>query len=537
MQINASELVDGPLANLEPVLRCQPTDTFYCTNIRFWDGIYDPDCLYISRASTLAERPPVPKDRYQIQLLLIEDVPIPPAWLDAPAARIVTFPAHTDPFRLFNAISDSGFCLPRYAMKLTELLDSIPKDDFNTIAGHVSRILGRPVALLTPHLRLLASSSSIQGEGLTDRYFKPLWGYNLSGHLSPMMLSPSGHKVWTLKDYPDAVGALLSPIIHEGELKDVLGYLYCPEIPKADAMANSPALRYISRLLNPRFIRFIREGQGDNAVFSLLLDKIVSGDLKDDALVASLLRQTSFTVPRNMTLIIILADPLASDWPVHYAEALYGDLWPTAWTATISNQVVLLIGNSELPVLQSDTLALFEQRLADYHCTAGISGVFHDFDCYLRNHFHRAFCAAVVSSQRRGRRFCTYDEAALYHLSCDNINVAALTAFKDAFVDPSLMRLVSYDSAHNTDYLTTLRYYWLYNRNSAAICRLLHIQRSTLFYRLTKIREILEQDFNDYQSLIQLSIGIAILEVRGVVPTLLPPEAPPLPGKAPKEEE
>lgn len=529
MRIIARELAEGPLSSLAPVLRCRPEDVFYCSNMRFWDGFYDPDCLYIGKSSALSPQPPVVEGRYQIQLLLIEDQPIPQRWLDDPAARIISFPAETDPFQLFNAISDSGFCLPRYAMKLTELLDSIPNDDFSAIARHVSNILGRPVALLTPRLQLLAFSA--ETDESAERLFTRLRSYRLNGYLSPGMLALDSYQVYPLKDYPGASGALLTPIVHEGELKDVLGYIYCPEIPKAVAVANLPALRYISRLLTNRFLRFIREDRGEDAAFSLLMGKIISGELRDDALIATLLAQTNFTVPKNMVLITVMADAIPPDSLAEFSNSLCRDVWPKTRAALVGSQIILLIGSDEEEVLSPASLALFDQRLAAYHCTAGISQVFHSFDRYLRNYFHRTFCAAIVAARRTGLRYSRYEEAALYHLSCDNTNVAALTPFKDAFVDPNLMRLVDYDATHNTDYLTTLRYYWLYNRNSNAICRLLHIQRSTLFYRLTKIRELLNQDFNDYQSLLQLSVGIAILEVRGVIPALLASEPPPAPGK------
>lgn len=535
MRIIARELADGPLFNLSPVLKCKPEDVFFCSNMRFWDGYYDPDCLYIGKASSLSPQPPKAEGRYQIQMLLIEDQPIPPLWLEDPAARIISFPSDTDPFQLFNAISDSGFCLPRYAMKLTELLDSIPNDDFSAIASHVSNILGRPVALLTPRLRLLAFSE--ESDDSANCLLTQLRRFRLHGHLAPRMLSLETHHVYPLKDYPDTSGALLSPIIHEGELKDVLGYIYCPEISKSVALANLPALRYISRLLTTRFLRFLREDRGEDAAFSLLMGKIISGELRDDTLIATLLAQTNFTVPKNMVLITVMADAIPPDSLAEFSDSLCRDVWPKTRAALVGSQIILLIGSDEEEVLSAESLALFEQRLITYHCTAGISQVFHSFDRYLRNYFHRTFCAAIVAARRNGPRYSRYEEAALYHLSCDNTNVAALTPFKDAFIDPNLMRLVDYDASHNTDYLTTLRYYWLYNRNSTAICRLLHIQRSTLFYRLTKIRELLNQDFNDYQSLLQLSVGIAILEVRGVIPALLPSEVPPTPGKSSVEEE
>ncbi len=516
-----------------PVVHCDPNDDLFCSNIRFWDGVFDPDSLYIGRTSALAATPPVVEPPLQIQLLLIEDAPIPEEWLACPAAKIISFPRDTDPLGLFNAINDSGFCLPRYAMKLSELIESIPSNDFPTIARKISQILGRPVALLTPALHVLASSDQDEENQLLTRR---LTRSNLSGHLSPVMLSPGDHRVWPLKAYPKKSGSLLAPIIHEGELREVLGYIYCPAIPKADAMANLSALRYIARLLVSRFLRFVRKDRAGDAAFSLLLGKVISGELKDDEIIAAQVRQAGVSEPKYMVLVTILADNLAADDLVGCADALYMDIWPQTRAALIGNQIILLIGQDDLPVIKPEELERFEALLADYQCTAGISECFQKVDHYLRNHFHRSFCAAIVAAQRGLRRCGTYGDSALYHLSSDITNVAALTPFKDAFVDPCLLRLVDYDTAHGTDYLTTLRYYWLYNRSSAAICRVLFIQRSTLFYRLTKIRELLEQDFNDYRSLIQLSVGIAILEAKGVIPSLPQPEEPPAPGKTPREE-
>lgn len=534
MRIRVAELADSVLAGMGPVLRCRPEDMLYCSNIRFWDGIYDPDCLYIARSSDLEPTPPPVAAPYQLQMLLIEDLPAPAAWLACPEARILSFPGSADPLRLFNTISDSGFCLPRYAMKLTELLESIPDDDYDTIAKRVSNILGRKATLLTPGLRALSGPDDDRPK--QDRHLRRLRELDLSGHLAPVMLSSGERKVWPLKEFPGEVGELLTPITHDGELRDVLGYIYCPDFPKADAVANLPALRYISRLLTSRFVRFIRENRGGDAAFSLLLGKIISGEMKDNATISTQLQQLGFVVPKNMVLITVLADSLSPDDLVECAECLYRDVWPQTKAALVGNQIILLIGRDELPVVTPEELSRFEKHLAEYQCTAGISEVFHSFDRYLRNHFHRSFCAAIVASQRGGQRYTAYKNCALYHLSSDTTNVAALSPFKDAFVDPRLMQLIEYDNAHSTDYLTTLRYYWIYNRSSTDICRLLHIQRSTLFYRLTKIREILEQDFNDYHSLIQLSVGISILEARGLIPTLNTPEEPPAPGKALREE-
>ena len=385
MRIQAAELAEGPLAGLHPTIRCRPDCTFYCSNIRFWDGIYDSDCLYIARSSELPAQPPAVEAPCQLQLLLIEDVPVPTAYLSCPAACILTFPVETDPLRLYNAINDSGFSLPRYAMKLTELLESIPEDDFATISRRIGNILGRSAALLTPSFRLLACSDAQGVDARRLRQIRHLPSNELSAYLCAVMFTGEERRAWPVREFPRASGALLMPIIHEGELKEILGYIYCPDIPRGDALANASALRYISQLLASRFLQFIREGRGDDTIFSILLGKVISGEIKDDGAIAAALKQMGFSVPRHMVLITVLADNLSPEAMAACVEALHRDVWPQTRAALVGSQIILLLGRESEPVITPEELELFAGCLEKYQCTAGISETFRQLDHFLRN--------------------------------------------------------------------------------------------------------------------------------------------------------
>ena len=55
--------------------------------------------------------------------------------------------------------------------------------------------------------------------------------------------------------------------------------------------------------------------------------------------------------------------------------------------------------------------------------------------------------------------------------------------------------LKEYDQAHRTEYLDTLRIYLAQNRNAVKSAAQLHIHKSTFFYRLGKITEILGMEW------------------------------------------
>ncbi|MBE5996093.1 MAG: hypothetical protein E7240_01905 [Lachnospiraceae bacterium] len=60
----------------------------------------------------------------------------------------------------------------------------------------------------------------------------------------------------------------------------------------------------------------------------------------------------------------------------------------------------------------------------------------------------------------------------------------------EEFLVPGLSLLAQYDEENNTDYMNTLRVYLMEDRNISQAAQKLSMHRSTLMYRLKKIREI-----------------------------------------------
>lgn len=76
-----------------------------------------------------------------------------------------------------------------------------------------------------------------------------------------------------------------------------------------------------------------------------------------------------------------------------------------------------------------------------------------------------------------------------------------------------LLALKEHDAVHHSDYYTTLKVYLESHLNAVQASRKLFIHRSTFLYRLEKIQELININFEDQESLFYLMISYHILEL------------------------
>lgn len=76
-----------------------------------------------------------------------------------------------------------------------------------------------------------------------------------------------------------------------------------------------------------------------------------------------------------------------------------------------------------------------------------------------------------------------------------------------------LLTLKEYDKTHNSDYFTTLKVYLESHLNAVQASRRLFIHRSTFLYRLEKIQDLVNINFDDLELLFYLMISYHILDL------------------------
>lgn len=142
---------------------------------------------------------------------------------------------------------------------------------------------------------------------------------------------------------------------------------------------------------------------------------------------------------------------------------------------------------------------------------AGFSNVFHDFT-RLRHYYRQASTALDYCRLRNDTMwYYTFDDIAMDYLAdlcCSEFEPEELCCCE-------LKRLMEYDEKNKTELYQTLCAYILKERNTVAASSALYVGRSTLFYRLRKIKEITGLDASGMSEPVKnlyLRLSIFILE-------------------------
>ena len=84
---------------------------------------------------------------------------------------------------------------------------------------------------------------------------------------------------------------------------------------------------------------------------------------------------------------------------------------------------------------------------------------------------------------------------------------------REAAVHPDIKYLIAYDQDNRTEYFHTLSVYIYCGRNALKSAEMLHIHKSTFFYRMNKITELLGGSME--QRVFQYEISLRLLKLSG----------------------
>lgn len=147
--------------------------------------------------------------------------------------------------------------------------------------------------------------------------------------------------------------------------------------------------------------------------------------------------------------------------------------------------------------------------LRDSFIKAGFSNEFTGFSRML-SYYRQAAIALEVGSRRNSFKWVhRFDDIALDYMleqCCGELPEELVCSRK-------LLELKIFDQEHHTDYFNTLSIYVKNHLNAVQSAKLLYIHRSTFLYRMEKIREILNLNLDDYNTLLYVMITLKKLEM------------------------
>ncbi|MEC9490520.1 MAG: helix-turn-helix domain-containing protein [Halanaerobiales bacterium] len=147
----------------------------------------------------------------------------------------------------------------------------------------------------------------------------------------------------------------------------------------------------------------------------------------------------------------------------------------------------------------------FNQKKSSYKLA--VSSSFSEIADFKNSYFNTINTLNMIEEQSE-KNYAFYDQLEIKKLLAKN-NTEELKDFADKILKP----LKEYGGSSKNDLLKTLRIYLQSNCSWTSSKEELHIHGNTLSYRLNRIKEILNIDFDDYNDRLKLQLAFEIEEI------------------------
>lgn len=180
-------------------------------------------------------------------------------------------------------------------------------------------------------------------------------------------------------------------------------------------------------------------------------------------------------------------------------------MYPNSMSVVYQDSVVLFI-NQETPVLLTEEFTKpMEEFASRNRMKASISQPFADI-LRIKSYYEQAKNALELGERMNPELRLYFAMNLLPQYLFSNADYIGL----EVGIHHHLHQLHDYDTENNTDFIQTLRAYLKHDRNATQTAEALHIHRSTFFYRVKKIEEILGISLTDSDLLFLYELSFKI---------------------------
>ncbi len=290
-----------------------------------------------------------------------------------------------------------------------------------------------------------------------------------------------------------------------------VGFLTIPEINKPLTNLHIELVETLSFCIAQVFERdmFLLKAKGDyEGAFPL--DALTGANLSK-MYIAYQLNRLGWGYNDKYSVMVIKSYQSETELVENYSHYRYllMQIFPDCQIVTIKNSIVSTVHEKTFLSLSVDEQDEFRLFLEQKHLKCGCSIEFNDF-LKIASYYKQALEALNRCST--GDR---YYPVALYadHIADHVMNTFSRYFELEHFIHPAIRTLAKYESDNKGNLLKTLFEYLINDRSYAACTENLYIHKSTLKYRLEKIREIAGSECFDSNIRIDVLLSIKMVSM------------------------
>lgn len=240
--------------------------------------------------------------------------------------------------------------------------------------------------------------------------------------------------------------------------------------------------------------------------YETFLTELLEGRFNDVNIIEARLKLLNRRFGKFFCLAILYCpEPHNSDLFNKRQMASLRQVYPNAMSVVYKNNIILLISQDtpvQLNPKLTDPLELFAER---NHLKVSLSQPFADI-LKIRIFYNQALHTLELSDLQKPEQNLFYSTDALPEYLFSKCDYQGL----EVGIHYHIFQLQDYDKTYHTDFVETLRAYLEHDRNAAKTAEFLHIHRSTFFYRVKKIEEVLEISISDSHLLFLYELSFKI---------------------------
>ena len=180
-------------------------------------------------------------------------------------------------------------------------------------------------------------------------------------------------------------------------------------------------------------------------------------------------------------------------------------VYPNSMSVVYKDAIVLFLNQDEPILLNEKQLSPLTEFAQRNRMKVGISQPFSDI-LKINIYYQQANNVMEIGELQAPERTCYPATELLPHYLFSNCSYTEL----EVGIHHHIFWLQDYDERYHTDFIETLRTYLECDRSAAKAAEKLHLHRSTFFYRIKKLEELLDVDLNDSKLLFLYELSFKI---------------------------
>ncbi len=300
-----------------------------------------------------------------------------------------------------------------------------------------------------------------------------------------------------------------NPIMFQGVHinQALVAYLFSPGRAEGFSDKELELIEYLSQILSIEMQKNESFASESGIKYEYFLSELVEGRLKSDQFAVQHLSQLKRQVRPYYYLATFSFDDVTSRHSSgsYYSEKLL-TIFPEALVGQVKRRTCMLLPRADLNALTEREELTLRKFLEFNKMRAGFS---YRFTSLVRTNYAWEQAEAALTDGADACRIRYYEQSYLSHLFAQMGDDERL----QAQIHPDIHLLHDYDCEHNSQYLLTLHSFLKEDRNAVRAAAALYIHKSTFFFRMGKIAELLGEDvMRDSRKLFDYELSFHLLD-------------------------